>query len=240
MSTFSGSDRQQSGPWTPDQWGPYSRPTDQWTPDGRRTEAVHGFDEQVGEYDTMTSSTQHRLASARAESGRRTSPTKSRRRLSEGLWGRFRFDLILGIGLVLAGVVFVMSSRSSGQNTASTDAFGASSAANSEIPVDVDGSSSSTDVPLLLADEALVAVALDPGSFPPAMKTGDLVQVVVTPTFDGGGEVRILESRPVVHRVDAPGDMESKWIVTLRAPAAVAKAVAASGPVHLSILGSES
>lgn len=151
-----------------------------------------------------------------------------------------RLDLILGIGLVLAGVVFVMSSRGSGQSAPSVDATEVSGSASGEMPSDADGVSTSDGVPLLLADEALVAVALDPGSFPPAMKTGDLVQVVVTPTFDGGGEVRILESRPVVHRVDAPGDMESKWIVTLRAPAAVAKAVAASGPVHLSILGSES
>lgn len=240
MSTFSGSDRQQSGQWTPDQWGPYPRPTDQWTPNGRRTEAIHGFDEQVGDFDAQAPSPQHRLASTRAQSGDRASSAKSQRRLPEGLRGRLRLDLILGIGLVLAGVVFVMSSRGSGQGAPSVDATEVSGSASGEIPADADGVSPSADVPLLLADEALVAVALDPGSFPPAMKTGDLVQVVVTPTFDGGGEVRILESRPVVHRVDAPGDMESKWIVTLRAPAAVAKAVAASGPVHLSILGSES
>lgn len=240
MSTFSGSDRQQSGQWTPDQWGPYPRPTDQWTPDGRRIEGVHSFDEQAGEYDTMAPSAHQRLASTRVQSGHRTSSAKSPRRLSEGLKGRLRLDLILGIGLVLAGVIFVMSSRGTDQSASSIDGTDASSTANGEVPVVDDGASSSANVPLLLADEALVAVALDPGSFPPAMKTGDLVQVVVTPTFDGGGEVRILESRPIVHRVDAPGDMESKWIVTLRAPAAVAKAVAASGPVHLSILGSES
>lgn len=245
MSTFSGSDRGVSGQHTADPWRhPDHRNADHLGHGGGQFgHGVDQFDGRSGEFDHHAMfdghavSAQQRLSSTRPQSGAQTLRTAGGRGSLRRLQTRLRLDLLLGIGLVIAGVVFVMSSRGTPSTVQSTDLQAQVNSPGDEAPV---ADASPADAPLLLSDEALVAVSLEPGTFPPAMVAGDVVQVVVTPTFDGGGEVRILESKPVVHRIDPPGELESKWIVTLRAPAVVARAIAASGPVHLSVLGGQS
>ena len=85
--------------------------------------------------------------------------------------------------------------------------------------------------------EALVAVAVETGNFPPSLTVGDVVRVIVTPNSTGVGEVHGLTDTTIVHSVSPPSDIGSQFVVTLRAPATAATAIAASGPIHLAIIG---
>jgi hypothetical protein len=64
--------------------------------------------------------------------------------------------------------------------------------------------------------------------------------VVVTPSNDGNGSVRSLKEITVVQSVTPPADMGTQFVVTLRAPESIATAIAASGPLHLSIIRGDS
>ena len=91
-----------------------------------------------------------------------------------------------------------------------------------------------------MAGEAFIAIALDPGNFPPSLLVGDTVRVVVTPSNDGNGSVRSLKELTVVQSVTPPADMGTQFVVTVRAPESLATAVAASGAIHLSIVKGDS
>lgn len=85
--------------------------------------------------------------------------------------------------------------------------------------------------------EALIATAMEDGTFPPSLSSGDVVAIVTTPSASAlEGEVRRLPITAVVFAVAPADEFSSKTVVTLRAPQDVAERVAASGPVHLSIL----
>jgi hypothetical protein len=43
----------------------------------------------------------------------------------------------------------------------------------------------------------------------------------------------------VVHDIETPGDIGTRFVVTVRAPEEVAAAIAASGPVFLAIINKE-
>lgn len=88
----------------------------------------------------------------------------------------------------------------------------------------------------LMAGEAFIAIAVEPGNFPPSLVVGDTVRVVVTPSNDGSGGVRSLKETTVVQSVIPPADMGTQFVVTVRAPESLATAIAASGPIHLSIV----
>lgn len=45
-----------------------------------------------------------------------------------------------------------------------------------------------TSAPQLLEGEAFVALAVEPGRYPPQLKVGDVVQIAVTPGIDGNGK----------------------------------------------------
>ena len=85
--------------------------------------------------------------------------------------------------------------------------------------------------------EALIATAMEVGTFPPSLTPGDLVAIVTTPSVsDLEGEVSRLQQTAVVFAVSPSDDFNTKTVVTLRTMQEVAESVAASGPVHLSIL----
>ena len=65
---------------------------------------------------------------------------------------------------------------------------------------------------------------------------GDTVRVGVTPSNDGNGSVHSLREITVVQSVIPPADMGTQFVVTVRAPESLATAIAASGPLHLSIV----
>lgn len=85
--------------------------------------------------------------------------------------------------------------------------------------------------------EALIATAMEDGTFPPSLTPGDVVAIVTTPSASAlEGEVSRLPNTAVVFAVSPANELSTKTVVTLRAHQDVAERVAASGPVHLSIL----
>lgn len=85
--------------------------------------------------------------------------------------------------------------------------------------------------------EALIATAMEDGTFPPSLTPGDVVAIVTTPSTSAlEGDVSRLPNTAVVFAVSPANEFSTKTVVTLRAQQDVAERVAASGPVHLSIL----
>jgi hypothetical protein len=90
---------------------------------------------------------------------------------------------------------------------------------------------------VLAEGEALIASAMEQGTFPPSMSPGDVVEIVITPSLtDLEGKVERLDQTAVVFSVMPSSDFNTKTIVTLRAQSTVAERIAASGPVHLAIV----
>jgi len=137
---------------------------------------------------------------------------------------RMRLEVLIGVVVVLAGVT--MALFLSGGNSSPV---GAGEPATSSPEVDIQNSR-------LMAGEAFIAIAVEPGNFPPSLVVGDTVRVVVTPSNDGSGSVRNLKETTVVQSVTPPAEMGTQFVVTVRAPESLATAIAASGPLHLSIV----
>jgi hypothetical protein len=137
---------------------------------------------------------------------------------------RMRLEVLIGIVVVLAGITMALFLKGGG----SSPAIGGGPETSSP-KVDVQDSR-------LMAGEAFIAIAVDPGNFPPSLLVGDTVRVVVTPSNDGSGTVRSLKEITVVQSVTPPADMGTQFVVTVRAPESLATAIAASGPLHLSIV----
>ena len=137
---------------------------------------------------------------------------------------RMRLEVLIGVVVVLAGVT--MALFLSGGNSSPV---GTGEPATSSPEVDIQNSR-------LMAGEAFIAIAVEPGNFPPSLVVGDTVRVVVTPSNDGSGSVRNLKETTVVQSVTPPAEMGTQFVVTGRAPESLATAIAASGPLHLSIV----
>ena len=90
---------------------------------------------------------------------------------------------------------------------------------------------------VLLEGEALIASAMDQGTFPPSMSPGDVVAIVTTPSLSAvDGDTKQLDERAVVFSISPQNDFNAKTVVTLRTNVSVAERIAASGPVHLVIV----
>ena len=90
---------------------------------------------------------------------------------------------------------------------------------------------------ILNEGEVLVASAMEYGTFPPALSAGDVVAIVTTPSLSAvDGTVERLEQTAVVYAITPPSEFNTKTVVTLRAASNVAERIAASGPVHLSVM----
>ena len=137
---------------------------------------------------------------------------------------RMRLEVLIGVFVVLAGITMALFLSGGG----SSPAIGGEPATSSP-KIDAQDSR-------LMAGEAFIAIAVDPGNFPPSLLVGDTVRVVVTPSNDGSGSVRSLKELTVVQSVTPPAEMGTQFVVTVRAPESLATAIAASGPLHLSIV----
>jgi hypothetical protein len=137
---------------------------------------------------------------------------------------RMQLEVLIGVVVVLAGITMALF-LSGGSSSPATGGEAATS------PPKIDAQDSR-----LMSGEALIAIAVDPGNFPPSLLVGDTVRVVVTPSSDGSGSVRSLKELTVVQSVMPPADMGTQFVVTVRAPEILATAIAASGPLHLSIV----
>ena len=145
-----------------------------------------------------------------------------------------RVEVLLGALLVVGGVGFAVLSGRDEPRVAPVPPVVASSETSSS-----DGAPSdnpSTVGTRLLADEAILAVALEAGQFPPDLTVGDEVLVTVTSEFDVDAPARTLESTPVVLGVEVPGESSLRWVVTLRAERSVPEVVAGARSVHLAIV----
>jgi len=85
----------------------------------------------------------------------------------------------------------------------------------------------------LLAGEALIALSVQSGHFPPQLAVGDVVRIAVTPGIDGNGETRLLSDEAVVVGISLAGDGQIDSVITVRASESVLTSVAASGAVHV-------
>ena len=140
---------------------------------------------------------------------------------------RMRTEILVGLLVILLGIGLALFAMRGTNAPVATSVDGS-------ITTVAQSSESNSD----LADgEAFVAVAVETGNYPPSLSEGDVVRVIVTPNSNGEGEVRGLADTTIVQSIDPPADMGSQYVVTLRTPAAVATALAASGPVHLAIIG---
>lgn len=92
-----------------------------------------------------------------------------------------------------------------------------------------------SDVAPLRADEALAAVALEPGEAPPDLATGDPVRVViVTPGhLDAPAVADLRDVTATVWQVVPAGELGTDAVVTLRLPLSEAAVVTAAEEVRL-------
>lgn len=85
----------------------------------------------------------------------------------------------------------------------------------------------------LLAGEALIALAVQPGHFPPQLNIGDSVRIAVTPGLDGAGDTRLLPDEVVVSDISSSSDSQIESVITVRAPQSILVNVAESGEIHI-------
>lgn len=90
--------------------------------------------------------------------------------------------------------------------------------------------------PVLLADDALVALSLEAGHFPPDLAPGDAVMVTIRTDDDFSAESRSLDQEPTVVSVDAPSNGELRWIVVVKAKKSLPRALISARDVSLSIV----
>jgi hypothetical protein len=93
------------------------------------------------------------------------------------------------------------------------------------------------DVPdTLLEGESYVAIAAEVGTFPPSLSVGDTVRVVVVPNFDSGQTTRSLDDLAMIREVTPPSEFDTTHVITVRAPLAVAIAIADAQKIHLAVV----
>ena len=139
---------------------------------------------------------------------------------------KIRSEFIIGAVVILVGVALAFLF------------LGKSPAPVAVVPIPgAEASATASESGALMTGEAFVAISVPVGNFPPNIKVGNSVRAVVTPSSDGTGSVKMLRDVLLVQAVNSPTDIGTSHVVTVRAPEAVAVSLAASGPVHLVVIG---
>jgi len=135
---------------------------------------------------------------------------------------KIRIELLLGVGafLVIIAVLFILIGSKSPSVVSSTSLIAQSEEQGNH----------------LRSGEALIALALEEGTFPPDVQTGDHVRIVVTPSGDGSGTTRGLDETTTVESLSGASEIGGRYVMTVRGPESVAIAVAASGSVHVAVI----
>ena len=135
---------------------------------------------------------------------------------------KIRIEILLGVGafLVLIAVLFVLVGGESNGVAPSTSVVAQSEQNKDE----------------LQSGEAFIAIALEDGTFPPEVKKGDQVRIVVTANPDGTGTTRGLNEKTFVESLSGASEVGGRHVMTVRGPESVAIAVAASGPIHIAVI----
>lgn len=142
--------------------------------------------------------------------------------------GKVRMEMWAGALLVLGGIALALVLR--GAPTTSP------SATNSTVDTVVPPAESAEGAGIL-AGEVVVAFAVGDGNYPPSLRVGDEIRLIVTPGNDGSGDVRPLVERTVVVSIDPTSAGGDGQVISVRGPESIATALAASGPVHVAIVG---
>jgi cytoskeletal protein RodZ len=135
---------------------------------------------------------------------------------------KIRIDLLLGaVGVLLVIVLLfvVVGSPSPEMNTIAS------------IPTEQSESDNQIE-----AGDALIAISLEEGAFPPDVSVGDQVRIIVTSNTDGADSARGLIADTIVHSISETSAVSGRYVVTVSGNESVAEEVAASGPVHLAII----
>lgn len=135
---------------------------------------------------------------------------------------KIRIELLLGVGafFVLIAVLFLLFGGKSSEVAPSTSVV----------------ADAQQVVGQLQNGEALTAIALEEGSFPPEVEKGDQVRIVVTPNADGTGTTHALDETTIVESLTGTTEVGGRYVMTVRGPESVALAIAASGGVHIAIV----
>lgn len=161
-----------------------------------------------------TSGIDERLAGLRATSG--AIVTSSR---------KIRVELLIGLLIVVFSfllVLMLVNKRTAPVTTPTPN----------ETPV----ASVNEQVGGLLDGEAYVSVSVGVGEYPPEMKEGDTVRVVVVPSVNTDGIARSIKELAVVRSIGKAGDLGIESVVTLHGPESLAVDIADAEKVQLSIV----
>ena len=160
-----------------------------------------------------SASANDRLQALRQNSSSLTGTTTSR---------KIRIDLLLGaVGVLLVIVLlFIVVGSPSPEMTTTASTPTQPNESNNQIR----------------PGDALVAISLEEGDFPPDISAGDQVRVIVTANTDGADGARGLTADTVVHSISEASAVGGRYVVTVTGTESVAEEVAASGPVHLAII----
>ena len=135
---------------------------------------------------------------------------------------KIRIDLLLGVVGVLIVVVllFVVVGSPSPEMTTTASIPAEQSESDNQIQ----------------PGDALIAISLEEGAFPPDVSVGDQVRVIVTSNSDGIDRARGLVADTVIHSISETSAVGGRYVVTVSGTESVAEDVAASGRVHLAII----
>jgi hypothetical protein len=84
--------------------------------------------------------------------------------------------------------------------------------------------------------DALIAISVEEGAFPPDVSVGDQVRIIVTSNTDGTDVARGLDAETIVQSIRETSAVGGRFVVTVSGIESVAEEVAASGPVHLAVI----
>lgn len=137
-----------------------------------------------------------------------------------------RIEILVGLIVVIIGISIALNVLTTRREVTQQ--------VRDQAPVEVSSGEPSGN--RLLDGEGLIALAVENGDFPPGLRSGDMVRLVLTPGADGQGGVREVDETLMVMAVDETDEPTGMRVVTVRGPIDTAIAVASSGPVHLTIV----
>jgi hypothetical protein len=135
---------------------------------------------------------------------------------------KIRIDLLLGVigVLFVLGFLFVALGSPSPEITTTTSIV----------------APQGENAGLMKDGDALIAIALEEGAFPPDVSVGDQVRIIVTSNTDGTDVARGLDAETIVQSIRETSAVGGRFVVTVSGIESVAEDVAASGPVHLAVI----
>lgn len=133
-------------------------------------------------------------------------------------------EVALGLALILVGCVIavVVLGRSAPDTSIAVESIPPTSIPNPSEPS---------------KGLALFAALLEPGSYPPAIREGDTVMVVVIPDPSSDSVTRALPDRATVTDVTEASTISGGVVVSMVGPEVMSRDVADAAEVHLSVVG---